>query len=189
MSDWLDTETKAILQGGPPDKLAPADTAGFTLVLLSKSSDRKRLGQALAKAGCRDPGVSIAILDGKRPQVVATGLTMDDALLGQFELACCDSAAVFLRDAIVAEDDREYLSKLYAGLLAGEEFAPVEIEIHAIPRDDRGGRFLGQFLGRAADDRLFQVGLPLRQTVIHKKARLMLHWGGKIGADVRMKPR
>ena len=33
--DWLDTETKALLQRSPPEKLAPPDTATFSLVLLA----------------------------------------------------------------------------------------------------------------------------------------------------------
>jgi hypothetical protein len=32
---WLDTETKALLQGVPPEKLASPATATFTLVLLA----------------------------------------------------------------------------------------------------------------------------------------------------------
>ena len=35
MTNWLDTETKALLQGVPPEKFAPPDTATFTLVLLT----------------------------------------------------------------------------------------------------------------------------------------------------------
>ncbi len=36
MSTWLDTETKALLQQVPPEKLAPPDTGKFTLVILHK---------------------------------------------------------------------------------------------------------------------------------------------------------
>ena len=35
MKTWLDTETKAMLRKSPPSKLAPPNTKGFTLVLLS----------------------------------------------------------------------------------------------------------------------------------------------------------
>jgi hypothetical protein len=185
MSDWLDTETKAILQGVPPEKLAPPGIAGFTLVLLSKSSNHKRLRQGLAKTGCLDSDASTAILAGTCPQIVATGLTLENALLGQFELACCDSASVFLRDEVVAEDDRDYLAQTYADLLTSQEFQPVRIEIRSVPDDERGRRFLDQFVG--TDEASLQpIGLPLCHTAMKKKARFVCHWGGKIGADVRM---
>jgi hypothetical protein len=182
MSDWLDTETKAILQGAPPAKLAPPDTVGFTLVLLSKSDDHRRLQDALAKAGSRDPA---ALLAGECPQIVAAGVTLEEALLGQFELACCDSAAVFLRDAVVAADDRSYLSRLYSELLTGEEFEPTGIEIRSVPNDSRGRRFLNQFVG-TEETWIQLIGLPLRLRVMGKKARLMWHWGTKIGAEIRI---
>ncbi len=35
MKSWLDTETKALLQKIPPEKLAPPDTKAYSLVLLS----------------------------------------------------------------------------------------------------------------------------------------------------------
>jgi hypothetical protein len=49
MSSWLDTETKAILQGVPPTRQAPTDTIGFTLVLLSRTENSRRLREALAR--------------------------------------------------------------------------------------------------------------------------------------------
>ena len=103
MSRWLDAETKAILQGVPPEKLAPPDTIGFMLVLLFKGNDDARLRRALAKAGCANPSLAETILASRCPVHVSNGLTVEDAMLGQFELACCDSAAVFIRDEVVAE--------------------------------------------------------------------------------------
>jgi hypothetical protein len=186
MSEWLDTETKAILDGVPPSRLAPPDAVGFTLVLLAKSNDPMRLREALAKVRSLDSSRWSAVLAGECPQIVGKGLALDDAILGQFELACCDSAAVFLRDEIVADDDRDYLCRLYMDLLRGEEFELVTIELQSVPFDDRGRRFLRQFLGSAAAGVLVQIGLPLRQAVMRKKARIMRHWGREIGADVRM---
>ena len=44
MNSWLDPETEALLQKLPPDKQAPPDIDGFTLVLLSVDrADLKRL--------------------------------------------------------------------------------------------------------------------------------------------------
>ena len=184
MSEWLDTETKAILQGSPPEKLAPPGTAGFTLVLLSKTSDQRRLRQALARVRSSESAALDAILAEPCPTTVAAGLTEEDAMFGQFELACCDCPAVFIRDEVVAEDDHSYLSELYAELSASWEFQPVVIEIHSAPSDDRGRRFMRQFLG-VDESFLERVQLPLRERVLRKKARIMLHWGRKIGADVR----
>jgi hypothetical protein len=185
MSDWLDTETKAILQGVPPGKLAPPDALGYTLVLLSRSPDRDRLQVGLAKARCLDADPLPAILVGDLPQILARAMTLEDALLGQFELACCDSVSVFLRDEVVTAGDRGYLAKLYSDLLTGEEFGPTAIEIRAVPNDDRGRRFLDQFIG-TREEWVQVIGLPLRLRVMGKKARVMCHWARKIGADVRV---
>ncbi len=184
MPDWLDTETKAILQGVPPDKLAPPDTVGFTLVLLRESDSRKRLEEGLAKAGCCDSRASVAVVR-ECPQVLAAGLTLEDALLGQFELACCDSIAVLLRDAVVAANDRAYLLEVYSDLLNAEEFQPMGIEIRSVPNDHRGRRFLDQFVG-SEEIGGQAIRFPVRLKVMRKKARLMGHWGKKIGADVRL---
>lgn len=106
-------------------------------------------------------------------------------MLGQFELACCDAVAVFLRDEVVAANDAAYLAEVYSDLLASEEFRPVGIEIRSVPNDERGRRFVDQFIG--ADEALPPpVALPIRRTVTGKKARFTRHWGQKIGADVRM---
>ena len=179
MSEWLDTETKAILEGAGKAELAPPDTQSFTLVLLSKSSDQDRLRQALAKAGCSDPATLRRLLASPCPCAAAAGLTLEEAMFGQFELACCDRAAVFLRDDVVAENDLQYLSRLYDDLALSEEFRPAEIEIHFVPRDEHGARYVRQFLG--VDERFLErVGLPLQRTVMEKKARMMWHWGKKI---------
>ena len=54
MSEWLDTETKAMLQQTPPQKLALPDTGIFALVLLQKGNNPTRIRRALA----RIPGVA-----------------------------------------------------------------------------------------------------------------------------------
>lgn len=185
MSEWLDTETRAILQGVPPEKLAPPDTVGFTLVLLSKTNDQERLRQAFARAVCTGPAASDAVLTSSCPQVVAIRMTAEDAMIGQFEFACCDSAAVFIRDEVVADNDKSYLSGLYLELSSSEEFQPVVIEVYSVPNDDQGRRYVRQFLG-VYESLLERARLPLHQTVMKKKARVMRHWGMKIGADVRM---
>lgn len=184
MSEWLDTETKAILQPAPPAKLAPPDTVGFSIVLLSRTNDQARLRYALMKAGCSE-AVSNVALAGRCPHVVATGLALDDARLALLELACCDSVAVFIRDEVVAANDQAYLSGLYSELSTSEEFERVGIEIRSVPCGEQGRGYLQQFLGMDARS-LERVGFPLHRTVMRNKARIMCHWGRQIGADVRM---
>ena len=183
MSEWWDTETKALLQNVPPEKLAPPDTVGFTVVLLTKT-EAMRLQQAATRTGWLVSAFHTAVTS-RCPCPLLTGLTLDDAMLAQFELACCDSAAVFVRDEVVAENDRVYLSELYAELSSSEEFAQVGIEIRDIPPGEQGKRFLLQFLG--ADEKSLEVFRPpLHLQVMRKKARIMCYWGQKINADVRM---
>ncbi|MHB0961529.1 MAG: hypothetical protein ACYC0X_26425 [Pirellulaceae bacterium] len=182
MSEWCDTETKALLQNVPPEKLAPPDTLGFTVVLLTKKATQ--LQQAATRAGWLASAFTTAVTS-RCPCPLLTGLMLDDAKLAQFELACCDSAAVFVRDEVVAENDRVYLSELYAELSSSEEFQPVGIEVRDVPASEQGKRFLLQFLG--ADEKSLEVfRLPLHLQVMRKKARIMCYWGRKINAHVRV---
>lgn len=184
MSEWWDTETKSLLQNVPPEKLAPPDALGFTLVLLDKTVDSTRLQYAGTQTGWLASAFNTA-RTGSCPLPLLTGLTLDDALLAQFELACCDSAAVFIRDEVVAENDQAYLAQLYAELALSEEFQSVGIEIREVPQGERGQRFVLQFLG--VDERLLErMQLPLQLQVMRKKARVMCYWGKKINADVKL---
>ncbi len=184
MSEWLDTETKSLLQNVPPEKLAPPDTLGFTLVLLTRTGDSTRLQHAAKQAGWLASTFNTA-LGGECPLRLLTGVTLDDAMLAQFELACCDSAAVFIRDEVVAENDHAYLSELYQELASSDEFRNVGIEVRDVPQSDQGKRFVLQFLG--GHERSLELArLPLHLQVMRKKARIMCYWGKKIGADVRM---
>jgi hypothetical protein len=47
--NWLDTQTKELLQKVGDDKLAPPKTAEFALILLRKGPDRERLIEANAQ--------------------------------------------------------------------------------------------------------------------------------------------
>jgi hypothetical protein len=156
----------------------------FTLVLLAKTDDPARLEFAATHAGWLQPALNIA-RTSCCPVVLLTGLTPDDALLAQFELACCDSAAVFVRDEVVAEGDQAYLSRLYRELSTSEEFQDVRIEVHDVPEHARGQRFLLQFLGTGGT-LSHCMRFPLHLKVMRKKARIMCYWGHEIGADVRM---
>ena len=185
MSAWLDTETKALLQQSPPGKLAPPDTATFTLVLLEKGPDPTRLMWSLARVPGRPKQGASAIVLGACPVLIVGGLSLSDAVLGQFELICGDSISVFLRDEVVLSATADYLNQLYAQFRHSQEFEEVTVHIASVPGTDQGKRFGKQFLGNMAgspEDTLRNY--PLETQIMRKKARIMVHWARKIGAKV-----
>ena len=107
----------------------------------------------------------------------------EDALLGQFELVCCDAVSVILRDEVVAEGDPSYLARLYDRLRGAEEFRPAFLEIRSVPDSELGRDFVDQFVGIDWEGfrRRVETGGRLRLQVAFKKARIMLHSASKIG--------
>jgi hypothetical protein len=210
MSAWLDTETKALLQKVPPEKLAIPGTDTFTLVVLKCTGDRNRLAQLMARiAGWgRAPPGGLSSADAVRARSIAAtvgvsneraaflayrgagplvaGLSFADALLGQFDLVCRDSVSVFLNDEVVSSATKEYLNELYSQVQSSPEFDETTIRVTSIPDTESGGRFVDQFLG---DEQRVLFNERGRQysfegKVMRKKARIMEHWGRKIGAEV-----
>lgn len=181
MTEWLDTETKALLERIPPGKLAPPDTAGFTLVLLAAGGDDR---DALAAAVQRAAGVSAEeadrILGRPLPTAVAKGLVYADAQIGQFELICCDAVSAIIADEVVAEAPAEYLADLYARLRRSEEFENVWVRIDRIPSDRAGYEFCGRFLNGQ------QPAVPATVALMRKKARIMAHWASRMGGHVEV---
>ncbi len=190
MSTWLDTETKALLQQVPPDKFAPADTGMYTLVLVRAGPDKVRM----AACAERIPGVAsrptppggkqLALLAGwPHPGPMVRGLSLSDALLGQFELICSDAISVFLRDEVVSSTPPEELLPLCARFLRSSEFEEVAVDVAAVPHNQAGNTFVNQFLGESE-----YVWFRVRQDytyegrMMRKKARIMAHWAEKIGA-------
>ena len=98
--------------------------------------------------------------------------------LGQFELIACDAVSVILMDEVVNTAPADYLAGLYADLCESPEFRSVSLRIESIPADKRGRDFLVRFTGAASPE------LPLELRVMTKKARIMEHWGTKIGGKV-----
>ena len=87
--DWLDTETKALLQRSPPEKLVPPDTATFALVLLAvRGHDRHVLANAVQRATQVSADEARRIVSHRLPLPVKQGLTYLDAQIAQFELIC-----------------------------------------------------------------------------------------------------
>ena len=85
-TEWLDTQTKMQLAADPPDKLAPPTVGGFSLVLLNRGPNRQRV-EGVLRTLVDDPTSIVT----KCPCIVRRGLSLADALLGQFELICADS--------------------------------------------------------------------------------------------------
>jgi hypothetical protein len=176
---WLDTETRALLGGAPPEKNAPADTRAFALVLLAyRGRDRQGLVKAVQRAMDASEQEAERLLRSPLPLVLKKGLTYADAQMGQFELICCDAVSVFIVDQVVAEAPADYLADVYSKLLRSEEFQWVCVRIESIPTDAPGREFCDRFLaGR-------RTGWPADMPLMRKKARIMLHWAAKIGVQV-----
>ena len=181
MNTWLDTETKALLQRLPPEKLAPPDTGIFTLVLLAfQRKSLERLVAAVERVREAARGEAIKVLALPLPTPIKRGLSHEDALLGQFDLIACDAVSVFLADEVVSDAPASYLTKLYADVRESLEFELVSVRIESVPSDTKGRNFLDRFIGVATPQ------LPRELTAMKKKARIMEHWAAKIGGRVEV---
>lgn len=180
MNPWLDTKTKAILRNTPPDKLAPPTTKGFSLVLLSvEHCQTDWLSRSIQRICVESTDEINKHANQNGPTVLCQGLSESDAFLGQFELICCDAISVFIPDHVVNFGEHEYLDELYSTLLRSSEFAETKVVVDSIPDSESGSEFVNQFFGMTGD--------PIENTVVpFKKARIMVHWGSKVGAKVRI---
>jgi hypothetical protein len=179
---WFDTEIKAALQKLPPKKLSPATIVSFAVVVLSlgavanqawqTGSIQRVLGTSLQDAELQ--------LNRKLPFVLKRELTLADAMLTQFELACADVISIFLSDYVVANGDPVYLTSLYRDMERADEFQIVTVRVASVPDSATGRSFIDQFI--APDLRAF----PCEFIALRKKARIMAHWAKEIGATVRL---
>jgi hypothetical protein len=185
MCKWLDTQTKEILQGVPPTKLAPDDVATFSLIMLEDGKDPLRTTRALFRLAEQIDRPSLLSPGPLFPVVIVGGITVEDALFGQFELISCDAISVFIRDEVVSEGLEEYLGDLYDDLRHSREFEVVSVDILSVPNGADGDRFLDQFMGIDTNELTHRMtAIPSRTKVARKKARIMSHWAGKMGAVV-----
>jgi len=179
-TSWLDTETKAALQKLPPEKLAPATTDTFAVVVLSLGSPHDRVRHVRAF----DRVLRTSLEDAERqitrtpPFVIKRELTLSDAMLAQFELVCSDIVSIFLSDDVVANAEPDYLASLYRSVAHAAEFQALSVRVHSIPNDEDGLAFAEQFIGPSLPL------LPFEMIAMRKKARIMTHWANKIGAKV-----
>jgi hypothetical protein len=176
LREWLDTETKSILWVTPPTGSIALDRNSYSLLLLQKGNDEARIEEVVT--ALRSVGTETST---DYPFVVGQGWTLDDALVGQFALVCCDCVSAFVRDEIVDASAVNVYRQLHREVMSSHEFASVEVVVELIPDTGEGRRFGWQFLGWAAG---FPTPTALR--IRRKKARLMEHWGRKTGVNVRL---
>jgi hypothetical protein len=183
--NWLDTETKAILQRDQEPKSAPPKAAEFALVLIRKGTDDQRLVRAIRRINEGSESEAIGLSRLPTPVTINPGLNEAEALFGQFELICCDAVAVFIRSEVILEQgEQAYLHSLFEKVSQSPEFKPTRIDVLEVPATEAGERFVDQFLGnpfpagaRPVDE--FSLWVP------YKKARLMKHWATRVGAQVQ----
>jgi len=176
--NWIDTQTKELLQKVPDDPLAPSKNAEFALVLIRKGQDRQRLINAIIQINkCSESDAAI-LASRRTPVTINPDLTEGDALLGQFELICCDAISIFLRSEVIDQNDRSYLWPLFKKVMESREFKPATVSITEVPKTESGEKFMDQFLGGSR-------ATPVTLTIPFKKARIMEHWATRIGAQLK----
>jgi hypothetical protein len=180
--NWLDTQTKEILQKAGDDKIAPSKAAEFALVLLRKGPDDQRLIEVIAEINNCNEAAAAVLAKRDTPITVNPDLTEEAALWGQFELVCCDAVSVFLRSEIIGQNDQSYLRPLFKKISGSSEFRPTTVNILQVPATESGDKFLTQFVRIPTVKHTF----PIKLKVPFKKARIMEHWANRIGAQVRL---
>jgi hypothetical protein len=174
--DWLDTETRAILFPKKPEKLVALDIDSYSLLLLNSGNDERRIQDVVAEIRKIGPTTSINV-----PFVIGRQLSLEDALAGQFALACCDCVTAFVRDKIVQESPLKVYRQLHREVMSSPEFTLVDVLIESIPNTHEGRRLGWQFFGLATG-----VQTPKTIRMFRKKARLLEHWAKKVNAIVRV---
>ena len=181
--NWLDTQTKEILQKVIEPKLAPPKTAEFTLVLVRKGKDHGRLVRAIYRINECDELQAVKLAARRTPVRVNSDLTEEDALWGQFELVCCDAVSIFIRSEVLDQMDLAEFQSLIQKTSQSTEFQPTTVTIAEIPRTESGLSFVDQFLGSYEPAK--DAALPSTVIVPFKKARIMQHWATRVGAKLQ----
>jgi len=180
--NWLDTQTKELLQKARNEKPAPSKTAEFALVLLRKGLDHQRLVDSLREIRKCSDSEAVRLAARPAPFTIHPDLTEEEALWGQFELICCDAVSIYLRSEVIEQNDSSYLLPLFKKILESSEFKPATVTITQVPATESGEKFLEQFAGDSALKRPF----PVTFTVAFKKARIMEHWASRVGAQLKL---
>ena len=172
--NWLDLETRAQLLPAPPEDAIATAMQSYSLLLLKFGSERLRTAEVV-----REFQRSVGWRNEDLPFVIARGLTVADALVGQLALACCDCITAFVADEHIRDDNTLFLQRLLLEVSASPEFESVPVRLDVIPDTEASKRFCWQFLGNALGCKL-----PATFEFYRKKVRLMKHWAGRVG--VRM---
>src|SRR5437899_8827358 len=143
--NWLDTETKAILQPEDEPPLSPPKVAEFGLVLGYWGTNRERLVRAVCRINACSRSAALTLLAQPWPVTVKSDLTEEEATLGQFELVCCAGIAAVVRSEVAEQADREYLKDLLQSVSRSPEFRSVTVTIDHVPMTEQGERFVDQF--------------------------------------------
>lgn len=143
--NWLDTQTKEILQKVSEPKLAPPKTAEFALVLVQNGTDQKRLVRAISRINECNEAKASELAGTGAPVTINPDLMEEDALWGQFELICCDAISIFFRTEVLEQMDSAYLQSLYNKTSQSTEFQPTVVNIAEVPATESGQKFLTNF--------------------------------------------
>jgi hypothetical protein len=181
--NWLDTETKAILQRVDDPKVSPSKVAEFALVLGYKGSDWQRLVRAVCRVNDCSHAQAAELVLRPPPVTINLDLTEEEATFGQFELICCDAISAVIRSEVAGQADIDYLRDLLRRISHSPEFEPATVRIEDVPLNEAGQRFVDQFLGMKVQT-LRESGFPRTFTMPMKKARIMKHWATRVGAQV-----
>lgn len=180
--NWLDTQTKELLQKVADEKLAPPKASEFALILLHKGPAHQRLIQAIQQINECSERDALALAARSTPITIDPDLTEEEALWGQFELICSDAISIFLRSEVMGHNDQSYLRPLYKKIMESDEFKPTMVNLTEVPKSEQGQKFIEQFLGHSQPGQTF----PLKLTVRFKKARIMEHWAARVGAQLEV---
>jgi hypothetical protein len=180
--NWLDTQTKELLQKVPGEKLAPPKTAEFALVLLRNGQNRQRVVAAIMSINKCSESDAASLASRATPFTVNPDLTEEEALWGQFELICCDAVSIFIRSEVLEENNHSYLGPLFKKVSESSEFRPATVSLTQVPKTESGDKFLEQFVGGPAMAHAFPISL----TIPFKKARIMEHWAARVGAEMKL---
>lgn len=171
MMNWLDTETKELLQRLPPEKFAPPDTEAFSLILLAaEGADHTALARVVQRLADATEDGTERLVHSQLPICVKQGLSYSDAQIAQFELICCDAISVIVADRVVANAPADYLTDLFAMLRQIDEFELVTVRIDCIPDSPSGREFYDRFFCGPKP----ALAGPIK--LMRKKARIMQHW-------------
>lgn len=178
---WLDTQTKAILQGSDPPKASPSLEADFSLILLDGGQNVDHFRRALSRILDLEELENLEIFAEKScPFVIRSSMTYGDASLGQFELICANAVSIIVRDEVALDGEPDYLKDLFQTLRQSNEFQLVTLSLLALPSDERGRNFCDQFLGGP------EFLPPITLSTTRKKSRIMQHWAQKIGVRLEI---